>query len=64
LVNPSETARECEDNYFTEMCSGSEKGSYLRLIDACITRLEGKIEEEEEKVPDSFNRFVESLFHI
>ena len=22
-----------EDNYFTEMCSGSEAGSYLRLID-------------------------------
>ena len=21
------------DNYFTEMCSGSEAGSYLRLID-------------------------------
>jgi len=22
-----------ENNYFTEMCSGSEAGSYLRLID-------------------------------
>jgi len=22
-----------ESNYFTEMCSGSEAGSYLRLID-------------------------------
>jgi len=22
-----------EDNYFTEMCSGSEAGSYLTLID-------------------------------
>jgi len=22
-----------ENNYFTEMCSGSEEGSYLRLID-------------------------------
>ena len=22
-----------DDNYFTEMCSGSEEGSYLRLID-------------------------------
>ena len=28
-----------EVNYFTEMCSGSEKGSYLRLIDFCITQL-------------------------
>ena len=28
-------------NYFTEMCSGSEEGSYLRLIDftLCITQL-------------------------
>jgi len=28
-----------ENNYFTEMCSGSEEGSYLRLIDGCITQL-------------------------
>jgi len=28
-----------ENNYFTEMCSGSEEGSYLRLIDWCITQL-------------------------
>ena len=25
--------------YLTEMCSGSEAGSYLRLIDFCITQL-------------------------
>ena len=24
-----------QNNYFTEMCSGSEAGSYLRLIDFC-----------------------------
>jgi hypothetical protein len=24
------------NNYFTEMCSGSEAGSFLRLIDFCI----------------------------
>ena len=28
-----------ENNYFTEMCSGSKEGSYLRLIDLCITQL-------------------------
>ena len=28
-----------ENNYFTEMCSGSEVGSYLRPIDLCITQL-------------------------
>ena len=27
-----------ENNYFTEMCSGSKAGSYLRLIDFCITQ--------------------------
>jgi len=27
------------DNYFTSMCSGSEEGSYLRLIDVCIPQL-------------------------
>ena len=26
-------------NYFTEMCSGSEAGSYVRFIDLCITQL-------------------------
>ena len=26
-------------NYFPEMCSSSEAGSYLRLIDFCITQL-------------------------
>ena len=29
-----------ENNYLTEMCSGSEPGSRLRLIDFCITQLQ------------------------
>jgi len=40
------------------MCSGSEAGSYLRLIDSCITQLEAQgpsrtcneSKEEEEKI--------------
>ena len=28
-----------DNNYFTDMCSGSEAGSYLRRIDFCITQL-------------------------
>ena len=28
-----------KNKYFTEMCSGSEAGSYLRLVDFCITQL-------------------------
>jgi len=45
---------------YTEMCSGTEAGSYLRLIDSCITQLkdqgpsrtcnESKEEEEEEEI--------------
>ena len=29
-------------SHFTEMCSGSEAGSYLKLIDACITQLKAQ----------------------
>ena len=32
-------AEHVQNNYFTEMCSGSEAGSYLRRIDFCITQL-------------------------
>ena len=44
-------------SHLTQICSGSEAGSYLRLIDSCITQLnaqgsgncnESKEEEEEE----------------
>ena len=28
-----------KNNHYTEMRSGSEEGSYLRLIDGCITQL-------------------------
>ena len=28
-----------KNNYFTEMCSGSEEGSYLMLVDLCIAQL-------------------------
>jgi len=30
------------NNHFTEICSGSEAGSYLRLIDSCITQLKAQ----------------------
>jgi len=29
----------CKNNCFTEMRSGSEEGSYVRLMDGCITQL-------------------------
>jgi len=29
-----------KNNYFTEMCCGSEAGSHLRFIDFCITQLQ------------------------
>ena len=31
-----------KNNHFTEMCSGSKSGSYLRLIDSCITHIEAQ----------------------
>ena len=31
-----------KNNYFTEMCSGSEAGSYLRRVDSCITQLKAQ----------------------
>ena len=37
-----------ENNYFTEMCSGSEKGPYLRLTDFFIAQLYAECNEEEE----------------
>ena len=46
----------------TEMCSGSEAGSYLRLIDSCVTQLKAQAPsricnesgEEEEKTERDF----------
>ena len=31
-----------KNNYFTEMCCGTEAGSYLRLIDSFITQLKAQ----------------------
>ena len=30
---------QCKNNYFAEVSRGSKKGSYLRIIDVCITQL-------------------------
>ena len=46
-VNPEPS---CKNNYFTEMCSGSEAGSYSRLIE-CVsvnTSIQSITEEEGE----------------
>jgi len=49
-----------KNNHFTEMCCGTEAGSYLRLIDSCITQLTAQgpsrtcnESEEEEKTAES-----------
>ena len=39
-LSPMRSAADLLNNYVTEMCSGSEAGSYLRLIDFCITQLQ------------------------
>ena len=30
---------QCKNNFFAEVSRGSKKGSYLRIIDVCITQL-------------------------
>jgi len=40
--NPMQGPLEIKNNHFTEMCSGSEAGSFLRLIDSCITQLKAQ----------------------
>ena len=42
LMSESDTRSNEIPNHFTEMCSGSEAGSYLRLIDSCITQREAQ----------------------
>jgi len=39
VASPRDLMTKVINNYFTEMCRGSEAGSYLRLIDLCITQL-------------------------
>ena len=39
-----------EGNFFAEMLSGSEEGSYLRLIDLCITQLYAREQLKKEKM--------------
>ena len=36
------SASKFKDNYFTELCSSSEEGSYLRRIDSCINQLKAQ----------------------
>ena len=38
LTSESPCSFQFKNNYFTEMCSVSEAGSYLRLIDFCINQ--------------------------
>jgi len=52
--------------HFTEMCSGSEAGSYLRLIHSCITQIKAQVpsrtcnesKEEEEDLECDAQRVV------
>ena len=41
LVDPPQrgTRSQFKNNYFAKICTGSEMGSYLRLVDGCITQL-------------------------
>jgi len=39
---PNRYSSQFKDTYFTERCSGSDAGSYLRRIDSCITQLKAQ----------------------
>ena len=39
LFSASGTIFKSKNNYFAEMCSGSDEGSYARSIDLCYTQL-------------------------
>ena len=39
LARTDRYSSQFKNNYVAEMCSGSQAGSYLRLIDSCITQL-------------------------
>ena len=41
-VDPEAGLSSLKNNHFTEMCCGTEAGSYLRLIDSCITQLKAQ----------------------
>ena len=40
-----------ENNCFAGMCSGSEEGSYLRLMDVCITQLSAYLAHKKPRPP-------------
>jgi len=55
-----------QNNHCREMCSGSEAGSYLKLIDSCITQLKAQghsrtCNEGEEEEERSLEREVEEF---
>ena len=57
---------------FTEMCCGTEAGSYLRLIDSCITQLKAQgpsrtcneSKEEEEGSPGTPDDVIKEDSHV
>ena len=51
-----------ENNYFTEMCSGSEAGSYLRLIDSVYhSTIGSRVIKKKKKVGLTIDRGRSSL---
>jgi len=39
---PGRHSSQFKNNHSTEMCSGAEAGSYLRLVDSCITQVKAQ----------------------
>jgi len=56
-----------KNNHFTEMCCGTEAGSYLRLIDSCITQRKAQrpsrtCNESKEEEEEHFEGELHDLF--
>ena len=41
-LDDANTMLQFKNNHFIEMCCGTEAGSYLRLIDSCMTQLKAQ----------------------
>ena len=54
------------NNHFTELCSGSEAGSYFRRMDSCVTQLkaQGPSRTCNESKEEEASRLRANLAHI
>ena len=74
IIENFSVQRNLFNNHFTEMCSGPEACSYLRLMDSCITQLkaprpsatctESKEERENSRYKDVLSTDLSTVFPV